>query len=275
VELGLRGKTVLITGGNRNLGLEIARWFAREGANIAICARDAAALEEARKELVGLGAEVLATTADLFEAADCRRVVDETVARFGGLDVLVNNASTDVSKHPTLLEDATDEQVLERVMGKALGAIRVSRAALPHLVRSGAGRIVFIGGDSARTTIRAFGDGAPSSAQAAGLGNALLVNFAKRLSNQVAGDGIVVNVVHPSGGLKGDRYAKRLAARAAANGVSLEEEEAAAVAGIPIKRAIGGEDIAPLVVFLASERVGAITGQSIAVDGGRNAAVVY
>jgi NAD(P)-dependent dehydrogenase (short-subunit alcohol dehydrogenase family) len=275
VELGLRGKTVLITGGNRNLGLEIARWFAREGANIAICARDAAALEEARKELVGLGADVLATTADLFEAADCRRVVDETVARFGGLDVLVNNASTDVSKHPTLLEDATDEQVLERVMGKALGAIRVSRAALPHLVRSGAGRIVFIGGDSARTTIRAFGDGAPSSAQAAGLGNALLVNFAKRLSNQVAGDGIVVNVVHPSGGLKGDRYAKRLAARAAANGVSLEEEEAAAVAGIPIKRAIGGEDIAPLVVFLASERVGAITGQSIAVDGGRNAAVVY
>jgi NAD(P)-dependent dehydrogenase (short-subunit alcohol dehydrogenase family) len=275
VELGLRGKTVLITGGNRNLGLEIARWFAREGANIAICARDAAALEEARKELVGLGAEVLATTADLFEAADCRRVVDETVARFGGLDVLVNNASTDVSKHPTLLEDATDEQVLERVMGKALGAIRVSRAALPHLVRSGAGRIVFIGGDSARTTIRAFGDGAPSSAQAAGLGNALLVNFAKRLSNQVAGDGIVVNVVHPSGGLKGDRYARRLAARAAANGVSIEEEEAAAVAGIPIKRAIGGADIAPLVVFLASERVGAITGQSIAVDGGRNAAVVY
>lgn len=275
MELGLRGKTVLVTGGNRNLGLEIARWFAREGANIAICARDAAALEEARTELVGLGADVLATTADLFEAADCRRVVDETVAKFGGLDVLVNNASTDVSKHPTLLEDVTDEQLLERVMGKALGAIRVSRAALPHLVRSGAGRIVFIGGDSARTTVRAFGDGAASSAQAAGLGNALLVNFAKRLSNQVAGDGIVVNVVHPSGGLKGDRYAKRLAARAEANGVSVEEEEAATVAGIPIKRAIDGADIAPLVVFLASERVGAITGQSIAVDGGRNAAIVY
>jgi NAD(P)-dependent dehydrogenase (short-subunit alcohol dehydrogenase family) len=275
VELGLRGKTVLITGGNRNLGLEIARWFAREGADIAICARDAAALEGARKELVGLGADVLTSTADLFVAADCRRVVDETVARFGGLDVLVNNASTDVSKHPTLLEDVTDEQLLERVMGKALGAIRVSRAALPHLVRSGAGRIVFIGGDSARTTVRAFGDGAPSSAQAAGLGNALLVNFAKRLSNQVAGDGIVVNVVHPSGGLKGDRYANRLAARATANGVSIEEEEAATVAGIPIKRAIDGADIAPLVVFLASERVGAITGQSIAVDGGRNAAVVY
>jgi NAD(P)-dependent dehydrogenase (short-subunit alcohol dehydrogenase family) len=275
VELGLRGKTVLITGGNRNLGLEIARWFAREGANIAICARDAAALEDARQELVALGADVLATTADLFQAADCMRVVDEAAARFGGLDVLVNNASTDVSKHPTRLEDVTDDQLLERVMGKALGAIRVSRAALPHLVRSGAGRIVFIGGDSARTTVRAFGDGAPSSAQAAGLGNALLVNFAKRLSNQVAGDGIVVNVVHPSGGLKGDRYAKRLEARAAANGVSVAEEEAATVAGIPIKRAIDGADIAPLVLFLASERAGAITGQSIAVDGGRNASVVY
>jgi NAD(P)-dependent dehydrogenase (short-subunit alcohol dehydrogenase family) len=275
VELGLRDKTVLITGGNRNLGLEIARWFAREGANVAICGRDAAALEDARRELAEIGGEPLAITADLFRAEDCQRVVGETVAHFGGLDVLVNNASTDVSKHPTRLEEVTDEQLLERVMGKALGAIRCSRAALPHLIRSGAGRIVFIGGDSARTTVRAFGDGAPSSAQAAGLGNAVVVNFAKRLSNQVAGDGIVVNVVHPSGGLKGDRYAKRLEARALANGVSVEEEEAQAVAGIPIKRGIDAADIAPLVLFLASERVGAITGQSIAVDGGRNAAVVY
>jgi NAD(P)-dependent dehydrogenase (short-subunit alcohol dehydrogenase family) len=275
VELGLRGKTVLITGGNRNLGREIARWFATEGAKVAICARDAAALEDARREIAGLGTECLAITADLFDPADCRRVVDETVARFGGLDVLVNNASTDVSGHPTQLEDVTDEQLLERVMGKALGAIRVSRAALPHLKRSGAGRIVFIGGDSARTTVRAFGEGSASSALAAGLGNALLVNFAKRLSNQVAGDGIVVNVVHPSGALKGDRYAKRLAARAAANGLSVAEEEAQTVASIPIKRAIDASDIAPLVLFFASERAGAITGQTIAVDGGRNAAVVY
>jgi 3-oxoacyl-[acyl-carrier protein] reductase len=275
VELGLRGKTVLITGGNRNLGLEIARWFAAEGANLAICARGASALEDARRELVGLGVDCLAVTADLFEAADCQRVVDETVARFGGLDVLVNNASTDVSNHPTHLEDVTDDQLLERVMGKALGAIRCSRAALPHLRRSRAGRIVFIGGDSARTTMRAFGDGAPSSAQSAGLGNALLVNFAKRLSNQLAGDGIVVNVIHPSGGLKGERYEKRLQARAAANGVSVEQEAAQTVASIPIKRAIDASDIAPLVVFMASERVGAIIGQSIAVDGGRNSAVVY
>jgi NAD(P)-dependent dehydrogenase (short-subunit alcohol dehydrogenase family) len=275
VELGLRGKIVLITGGNRNLGREIARWFAGEGARVAICARDAATLEEARQELVGLGAECLAITADLFRAADCERVVAQTVAAFGGLDVLVNNASTDVSDHPAQLEDVTDEQLLERVMGKALGAIRCSRAALPYLKRSAAGRIVFIGGDSARTTIRPFGDGSPGTSQAAGLGNALLANFAKRLSNQVAADGIVVNVVHPSGSLTGDRFAKRLQARAEAKHITVAEEEAKTVATIPIKRAIEPSDIAPLVLFFASERVGAITGQAVAVDGGRNPSVIY
>lgn len=275
MDLGLQGKTVLITGGNRNLGREIARSFAAEGANVAICARDTATLEEARRELVGLGAQCLAITADLFRAADCERVIEQTVAAFGGLDVLVNNASTDVSSHPSRLEDVTDEQLLERVMGKALGAIRCSRAALPHLKRSAAGRIVFIGGDSARTTIRPFENGAPGTSQAAGLGNALLVSFAKRLSNEVAGEGIVVNVVHPSGALTGDRYEKRLRARAETKGITVAEEEAATVASIPIRRAIDPGDIAPLVVFFASARAGAITGQSIAVDGGRNPSVIY
>lgn len=275
MELGLRGKTVLITGGNRNLGLEIARSFAAEGANLAICARDAEALERARQQIVELGVDCLAMTADLFQAADCQRVVDETVARYGGLDVLVNSASTDISSHPTTLEEATDEQVLERVMGKALGAIRVSRAALPHLRASGAGRIVMVGGDSARTTVRSFDYGAPSSGQAAGLGNAVLVNFAKRLSNEVAADGIVVNVVHPSGGLKGERFERRLRASAEAKGISVEAEEANIASAIPIRRAINASDVAPMVVFMASDRVGAITGQSIAVDGGRNPAVIY
>jgi NAD(P)-dependent dehydrogenase (short-subunit alcohol dehydrogenase family) len=222
-----------------------------------------------------MGTQCLAMTADLFRPEYCVRVVEETVAAFGGLDVLVNNASTDVSSHPATLEEVTDEQLMERVMGKALGAIRCSRAALQYLRRSSAGRIVFIGGDSARTTVRPFGDGPAGTALAAGLGNAVLVNFAKRLSNETAGDGIMVNVVHPSGALGGDRYQRRLQARAKEKGISVAEEEAVTVARIPIGRAVHPGDIAALVVFFASERAGAITGQSLAVDGGRDPSVTY
>jgi 3-oxoacyl-[acyl-carrier protein] reductase len=275
MELGLHGKTVLITGGSRGLGLEIARAFAREGAKVAVCARDKAALDAAADEIRGLGAECVVIVADLFKAEDCERVVEETVAAFGALDVLVNNASTDVSRYPARLEEVTDDQLLERVMGKSMAAIRCSRAALKHLRGSSAGRIVCIGGDASRTTMNPFGQGVPGSALSAGLGNAVLVNFAKRLSNETAKDGIMVNVIHPGAALTGDRYDKRVQALATKDGVSTAEAEASLVSGIPIKRGIDPTDIAPLVVFLASPLAGAITGQSVAVDGGANPMVVY
>jgi 3-oxoacyl-[acyl-carrier protein] reductase len=275
MELGLQGKTVLITGSSRGLGLEIARAFAREGAKVALCARDRAALDAAAQEIRGMGAECVVIVADLFKAEDCERVIDETVAAFGALDVLINNASTDVSRYPARLEEVTDDQLLERVMGKAMAAIRCSRAALKHLRGSSAGRIVCIGGDASRTTMNPFGQGVPGSALSAGLGNAVLVNFAKRLSNETAKDGIMVNVIHPGAALTGDRYDKRVQALATKDGVSTAEAEASLVSGIPIKRGIDPTDIAPLVVFLASPLAGAITGQSVAVDGGANPMVVY
>ncbi len=270
MELGLRGLTVLVTGGSRGLGREIALAFAAEGANVAICARQADQLKATTKDLQALSVRALAIRADLFDAAECIRVVDETVHEFGRLDVLINNASTNVV-YPGHLETASDDLLMERIRGKALAAIRCSRAALPYFRKVGGGKIICIGGTAARSVSGSRGFG---SSMASGLGNAVLVNFAKHLSHEVAPDHILVNVVHPAS-MRTDRYPARVAARAQEMGISTEEAEKDLANRIPIGRQIDPEDVAPIVVFLASTKATAITGQSIAVDGGVLPQVVY
>jgi 3-oxoacyl-[acyl-carrier protein] reductase len=263
MDLALRGKAVLVTGGSRGIGREIALHFAAEGASVAICGRDPGRLDEAHAALRALGGPCLAIRADLFSAADCVRVVEETAATFGRFDVLVSNASTNVSGR---VMTSSDEVLMERVMGKTLATIRLARAAIPHMRRVGGGRIICIGGTSSRSPAGAT---LPS-----GLGNASVSNLVKHLSDEVAPDQITVNVVHPYF-TKTDRYPERVAARARERGISLAEAEASFAADFPIGRVVEPRDIAPLVLFLASPHASAITGQAIAVDGGAVRWVAY
>lgn len=263
MDLGLKDKAVLVTGGNRGIGLAIALAFADEGAHVAICGRDEAALEHARASIAERRVRTAAIVTDLFTAEGCASAVSGAAEAFGRLDVLVNNASTNVSGH---LETLDDDKLMERLMGKTLASMRCARAALPYLRSTGHGRIICIGGTSARTPEK---DSMPG-----GLGNSALANFVKHLSNDVASDGITVNVLHPPF-TKTERHPDRVAAIARKNGVSLDEAEASIVAGFPIGRMIEPGDIAPLVVFLASPQAGGITGQAIAVDGGSTPSVAY
>jgi 3-oxoacyl-[acyl-carrier protein] reductase len=261
MDLQLKGKGVLVTGGNRGIGKEIAMQFAREGANVAICARNAEELSRAGDELRAFGGKVHTMKADLLQAAECERVVEESASAFGRLDVLVNNAS--VNARGTLL-GADDDTLMQRVYIKTLGAMRCSRAAIPHLRKTGGGSIVCIGGSTARE---------PGNIPA-GLANSALANFAKHLSDEVAQYKILVNVIHPSF-CKTDRYPERLAARAKQLGCSLEEAEASFAREFPIGRIVEPSDIAPLALFLSSPHASAITGQAIGVDGGACRAVIY
>jgi 3-oxoacyl-[acyl-carrier protein] reductase len=274
MDLGLQGKCAIITGASRGLGRELALAFAREGAHLAICARDRDALAATAEEIRSLGVRCVTTTADLFEASDCIRVVEEAAEGLGRLDVLVNNASTSVDKTPRSLEQASDGQILERLMGKTMAAIRCARAAIPHLRRAGTGRIICIGGTSARSVFRPGELPAGGSSIPTGLGNAALANFAKQLSEEVASDGILVNIVHPHV-TRTSRHPNRVARRARELGVSEKEAEASIAAEFPIGRVVEPSDIAPLVLFLASALAGAITGQSVAVDGGAVRTVMY
>ena len=269
MDLKLTNAVVLVTGGSRGIGLAIAKGFAAEGARVAICGRDPVRLAAAAAE-IGNGA--VGFQADLFKADDCRVVVEKTVAHFGRLDVLVNNASTNVDGTPAQLEDATDAQVMERFMGKTMGAIRCTRAALPALKAAGAGRVVNIGGSSARAVSRfrpGTGSGLPQ-----GLGNAALANFTRHLAEEVAHTGIVANIIHPSR-TRTDRHIGRMERRAESAGITVDEAEAEVGKTFPIGRVPAPEDIVPLVLLLSSPLAGAITGQAMSVDGGMGLAVQY
>jgi 3-oxoacyl-[acyl-carrier protein] reductase len=268
MDLQLKGKSVLVTGGSRGIGRQIALSFAEEGARVAICARNQEQLDSTAKEIRALGAECVAMSVDLVLAADCQRAVDETVAAFGGIDILVNNAGTNVDRAPSKLADASEDQIMERVGGKALAAIRCSRAAVTHMQKAGWGRIVCIAGTSARNVSR--GRERPSSdgnPVISGLGNAMITNFGKMLAEQNARDGILVNVIHP-GVTKTDRHPARMAKRAKELGMTELEAEADLASYVPIGRVVEPRDIAPLVLLFSSPINGAITGQAIAVDGG-------
>jgi 3-oxoacyl-[acyl-carrier protein] reductase len=274
MQLDLRGKGVLVTGGSRGIGLAIARHFAAEGARVAICGRDLDALTKAAASIRDAGGDAMAIQADLSGTQAASDFVDRAAQALGRIDVLVNNASTNVDGSPSRLEDATDSQVLERITGKLMAAIRCSRAAIPHMRRSGGGRIICIGGTSARAVTRSGSGRAGRTELPQGLGNSAMANFVKHLSEELAHERILVNIVHPSV-TRTDRHPARVAKFAAQHGIDTEQAEARMSAGVPIGRMVEPADIAPLVLFLASPLASAITGQAIAVDGGAVPAVTY
>ena len=263
MDLDLKGKSVLVTGGNRGIGLAIATAFAEEGANVAICGRDQVALDAAEAKIAAKGVKAKAVVADLFTASGCVQAVQAPVDAFGGLDVLVNNASTAVSGN---IETLDDDKLMERLNGKTLGYMRCCRAALPHLRSSGHGRIICIGGVAARY--------AGALALPSALGNSALIAFVKQMSGMIAGQGITTNIIHPPY-TKTDRFPGHRAARAQQRGISEEEAEASFAAEFPIGRMVEPADIAPMALFLASPHASAITGQSIAIDGGSTPGIFY
>jgi 3-oxoacyl-[acyl-carrier protein] reductase len=263
MNLDLKGRSVLVTGGSRGVGLGIALAFAGEGANVAVCGRDKAALADAEGKIAAKDVKVRAVSVDLFTAQGCTGAVQAAVDAFGGLDVLVNNASTAISGN---IETLDDEGLMERLTGKTLAYMRCCRAALPHLRKSGRGRVICIGGTAARN--------AGATALPSALGNSSIIAFVNQFSKTVAAQGITANVVHPPF-TKTDRYPKRLAARAKQLGVSEAEAEASFIRQFPIGRLVEPKDIAPMVLFLASPHASAITGQSIAIDGGSTPGIYY
>ncbi len=257
MDLELEGKTALVTGASRGIGRAIAQALAKEGARVALAARDKATLETAASEIRGNGgAEALAISADLSRLEEVNRAVETVKGRFGRLDILVNNAGAirggDFAKIP-------DEQWAGDWSLKLLGYVRMARAVFPLMQAQGGGRIVNVVGAAARNPTAGYLPG--------GIANAGLINFTKGLADLGAPSNILVTAVSPAATAT-SRWETLIAQQAAAAGKSVEVYRREVENGYPLKRIARPEDIADLVCFLVSARASFLTGICITVDGG-------
>jgi NAD(P)-dependent dehydrogenase (short-subunit alcohol dehydrogenase family) len=263
IDLGLAGKVAIVTGGGVGIGKETARKLAKAGAKVVIAARTRATLEAAAAELrADTGGDVIPIVVDTTSTASVQALVADTVSRFGAVHILVNCAAAPGGLVRNAIEEADENALLLDLNTKLLGYFRMAKACVPHMRRAGWGRIVNVGGLTARCT-----------EALSGMRNTALVHFTKTLSDEVGRDGITVNIIHP-GVTRTEHVEKWFAEMAAEEGVSVEaiiEREAAGPAAL--KRMLEVEEVADPIVFLASAAAGGITGESIAVDGGLSRAV--
>jgi 3-oxoacyl-[acyl-carrier protein] reductase len=261
VELGIAGRVALVTGGSKGIGRAVAAGLASEGCRVALVARGAEALREAAEALGSKGAEVLTVTADLAEPDAAARVVEAVVGRFGRLEILVNTAGA--IRGGDFLATPADEWASDWRL-KILGYVRMAQAALPVMRAARWGRIVNVIGAAARNPATTY--------MAGGIANAGLINFTRALADLGAPDGILVNAVSP-GATATERWDRLAADQARALGVPVEAYRAEAARKQPLGRMGQPEDVADLVLFLASERASFITGAAITVDGGASRGV--
>jgi 3-oxoacyl-[acyl-carrier protein] reductase len=261
VELGLAGRIALVTGGSKGIGRACALGLAREGCHVAIAARGAGALEAAATDLAKAGAEALTVAADLSEPDGPRRAVETVLGRFGRIDILVNNAGA-IRGGDFLTTPA--EQWADDWRLKVLGYVRMAQLAIPAMRPRRWGRIVNVIGAAARNPATTY--------MAGGIANAGLINFTRALADLAAPDGILVNAVSP-GPTATERWDRLIAQQAAAQGRPVEALREEVARQQPLKRLGRPEDVADVVVFLASQRASFVTGASITVDGGASRGV--
>jgi NAD(P)-dependent dehydrogenase (short-subunit alcohol dehydrogenase family) len=272
MDLGIKDRCGIVTGGSRGIGKAIAMELAREGVRLVIAARDPVRLEAAANEIGReTGADVIPMVCDVTSRDQVDAMVQEASERLGALHVLVNSGSLPGGS-PTAtgyIDTIVDEDFLEDFNVKYMGALRCARAVIPHMQRAGWGRIVNISGLNARIAGNLSG----------GARNTSLVHFTKTLATQLGRDGITVNCVHP-GITRTERTAGTLASRAQRKDTTVEAIEAADFAqGSPRSNAIGrmvdASEIGYVTAFLCSDKAWAISGTTIAADGGGSNAVYY
>ncbi len=252
MDLGLTGKVAIVTGGSRGLGLAAAKALIAEGAHVAVCARGEEQLQKSAKAIAAgaaAGARVATVVADVSTEAGIQRVVDAAVAEFGRLDVVVNNVG--LAKGADL-ESTTDAEWQEALDQTLFPAIRMSRAAVPHLRKQGGGAIVIVSSIFGREAGGRMTYNAVKAAE---------ISLTKSVAQQLAKDQIrVVSIAPGSIMFEGGSWWKRQQADPHGIAQFIKQE-------LPFGRFGTPDEVGAAIAFLASPRASWISGTTVVVDG--------
>jgi NAD(P)-dependent dehydrogenase (short-subunit alcohol dehydrogenase family) len=252
MDLGLKGKIAIVTGGTEGIGKATAFEFAREGAKVAICSRRADVVKKTIDEIKRAGGDAFGMAADMSKMPDIERFIDSVVKQYGGIDILVNNAGT--SARGAFL-DITDDTWHSDIELKVFGAIRCTRLCVPHMRKRGGGRIINITISSAKQP--GAGSMPTTLSRAAGLA------LTKALSKEYAPENILVNTVC-IGKIKSGQHERRYTR----DGISADAYYAKEAKLVPLGRVGEAEEAANVIVFLCSSAASYVTGTSVHLDGG-------
>jgi 3-oxoacyl-[acyl-carrier protein] reductase len=262
MEFGLKGKRALVMAASRGLGYASALGLAREGCKLVICSRDQPRIDAAAAAIrTATGADVTALAADVSSASEAGRLVEAAVSSYGGLEIVVHNAGGPPAGETLQMSEEQWQKAFEQNL---LSFTRIVGAAVPEMKKAGYGRVITIASSSIKQPIANL---ALSNALRAGVWG-----LAKTLSRELAPQGILVNVIAP-GRIDTERIAELDAANAQKSGKTVEDVRKASVASIPLGRLGRPEELANLVVFLASQAGSYISGQAITVDGAAGTAL--
>ncbi len=251
----LAGKTAVVTGASRGIGRAIALHLAEQGAKVVLTARDLTLLDDAVLAIAGSGGTAVRIAADLREPDAAARIEQRAISAFGSIDILINNAGA--TKRGEFI-DLTDEDWQDGFALKFFGAVRLTRAAWPHLKKSH-GSVIHIAGSGGRTPGAQFSVG--------GSVNAALLSFTKSLAETGLRDGVQVNCINP-GPVRTARLDTRLARIAAEQGVTPQRALEIFLATEKITRIAEPTEIAALAAFILGPAGRSLHGSLIDIDGG-------
>lgn len=257
MDLGLKGKVAIISGGNKGLGAASADALAAEGANLFLTARNAGQLSDAAARIrENHGVEVDTLAGDLTDPDTADRVAEAALKRFGRIDILVNSAG---SSQGGVFWEIPDSAWEDSLALKFMGTVRMIRAVIPAMREQQRGRIINIVGNLAKQPNPRLLPGS--------VANAGLLAITAGLAQEVAKDGVVVLAVNP-GPTRTERWNTLMENLAAQQNTSVEAVESGFMEEIPMNRLGEPEEIGRIVAFMASEAAANMTGTSLTADGG-------